>query len=223
LRGEGAVHHEAVKRLHALLLSAARTRLRQRASSPQLRGEDLEDVATEAADDALVTVLAHLGEFRGASRFTTWVWRFAIVEASDALRRRMWKGQEVPLDRDWAGLGACTPAPEEQLERLEVLEAVRRTLGRVLTEQQREVFVAVALNDVPVDVVAARRGSSRGAVYKTLYDARRKLRMRLEPSANSASAAAPARSVSAVDLGEDLAETSVIRREGPARPVPRAR
>jgi RNA polymerase sigma-70 factor (ECF subfamily) len=41
------------------------------------------------------------------------------------------------------------------------------------------VFVAVALNDVPIDVLAERLTTTRGALYKTLHDARRKLRARL--------------------------------------------
>ena len=44
---------------------------------------------------------------------------------------------------------------------------------------QRAVLVALTLNDVPVDVLAERRGTTRGAVYKTLRDARHTLRVRL--------------------------------------------
>ena len=46
--------------------------------------------------------------------------------------------------------------------------------------RQREGFVAVALTDVEIDAVAERLQSTRGAVYKVLHDARRKLRLRLE-------------------------------------------
>jgi RNA polymerase sigma-70 factor (ECF subfamily) len=188
LRGEGAAREEAVKRLYAFLLRAARVQLGRRASSFQLRGEEFEDVAAETADDALVTILAHLEEFRGASRFTTWACRFAILGASDALKKRMWKGREVPFDGDWSLLGPRAAGPEEELERLDVLHDLRRAVEQVLSEQQREVFVAVALNGVPIDVVAARRGCTRGAVYKVLYDARRKLRDRLGRGADAMSA-----------------------------------
>ena len=193
LRGEGAAREEAVGRLHAFLLRAARVEVGRRASPSQLRGEELDDVAAEAADEALVTILAHLDEFRGASRFTTWACRFAILATSDALKKRMWKGRELPFDGDWARLTPSAPGPDEQLEQRELLQDLHRAVEHVLSEQQREVFVAVALNGVPIDVVAARRGSSRGAVYKVLHDARRKLRTRLELNASGTMSESPAR------------------------------
>jgi RNA polymerase sigma-70 factor (ECF subfamily) len=48
-----------------------------------------------------------------------------------------------------------------------------------LSDRQREVFVAIALNDVSIDVLARRLGSNRNAVYKNLFDARRTLRHQL--------------------------------------------
>jgi RNA polymerase sigma-70 factor (ECF subfamily) len=166
-----------VRRLHALLVRTACFHLRRVAVRSQLRGESFEDVATEAADDALVAILGRLGEFRGASRFTTWACKFAIFEVSSALRRRVWKAREVPLEPSPSDLAARSP--EETLEQLEWLHALRVAIAERLTERQRYVFVAVALNRVPIDVVAERLGSTRGAVYKTLHDARRRLRAEL--------------------------------------------
>ena len=180
LSGTGAAREEAVARLHALLVRAARFQLSRRASRLRLRGESLADLATEAADDALVAVLAHLHDFRGASRFTTWASKFAILEASVVLRRRMWKEREVTLDGDAAFEATPALADEEKREHRELLESLRVAVAEVLSDRQREVFVAVALNGVPIDVVADRLGATRGAVYKTLHDARRKLRTRLE-------------------------------------------
>jgi RNA polymerase sigma-70 factor (ECF subfamily) len=125
LRSEGPQREEAVSDLHALLLRAARFELhRRRGALSHVRGEELEDIATQAADDALVAVLAKLDQYRGASRFTTWANKFALLEAGT-------------------------------------------------------VFVALALNQVPIDVLAERLGTTRGALYKTLHDARRKLRHEL--------------------------------------------
>lgn len=162
-----------MRRLHALLLRAACFQLRRIAGDSQLRGESLEDVAMEAADDALVAILGHLDEFRGASRFTTWASKFAIFQVSAALRRRIWKARELPLEPPPE---LFADGPEETVEELEWLEALRVAIAELLTERQRCVFVAVALNRVPIDVVAERLGSTRGAVYKTLHDARRRLR-----------------------------------------------
>jgi RNA polymerase sigma-70 factor, ECF subfamily len=181
LRSDGATHDEAVHRLRRLLFRSTRYQLARRAGGPQLRGEEFEDVAGEAADDALVAVLTHLDEFRGGSSFTTWACRIAIVEASLAVRKRRWKGRELPVDEEsWpVSVGSGAP-PDEEIEQLELLHAVRDAVDRVLTDWQRDVFVAVALNDVPIREVAARSGRTPGAVYKALHDARRKLRVCLE-------------------------------------------
>ncbi|HZB85238.1 MAG TPA: hypothetical protein VE289_01610, partial [Gaiellaceae bacterium] len=99
LRSAGPTRDAAVARLHTLLLRAARFEVaRRRPTLPHLRGNELDDIALEAADDALVSVLARLEDFRGASRFTTWVYKFALLEAAVKLRRRAWQGREIPLE-----------------------------------------------------------------------------------------------------------------------------
>lgn len=163
-------------RLHELLERVARFQLSRRATALQLRGESIAELATEAADDALVTVLAHLDDFRGESRFTTWACKFAVLNVSTTLRRRLWKEREIPLVDE----AVVDPGCERDLERLELWELLGHALRDVLTERQRVVFVAVAVNGVPIDVVADRFATNRGAIYKTLHDARRKLREALE-------------------------------------------
>ncbi|HET7510357.1 MAG TPA: RNA polymerase sigma factor [Solirubrobacterales bacterium] len=177
LRAEGAEGRTAVAELHALLLKAARFEVGRRgAELAHLRGGDGEDLAQQAADDALMAVLRKLDEFRGESRFTTWAYKFALLEAAVKVRRRAWQGREIPLeDEAWAALsapGSATSGAEEA----ELLAALREEIECVLTPRQREVLVAVTLNGVPIDVLAERLGSTRGALYKTLHDARRKLR-----------------------------------------------
>jgi RNA polymerase sigma-70 factor, ECF subfamily len=182
LRGEGREHDEAVARLHALLLRASRYECaRRRPGLPHLRGNDLDDIANQAADDALVSVLARLDSFRGASRFTTWAYKFALLEAAVKLRRRAWQGREVPLEPEtWNLFASGGIGPGESVAQSEVLETLQRAIGDVLTPHQRRVLVALALNGVPIDVLAERLGTTRGALYKTLHDARRKLRGHLE-------------------------------------------
>ncbi|MGH3036985.1 MAG: RNA polymerase sigma factor [Gaiellaceae bacterium] len=181
LRSEGAEHDEAVARLHALLLRAARFEVaRRRPAHPHLRGNELDDIANEAADDALVSVLARLDDFRGASRFTTWVYKFALLEAAVKLRRRAWQRRELPLEPEtWSLFAVEGLTPDEEAEQSALLAAVQAGIATVLTPHQREVLVALALNGVPIDVLAERRASTRGALYKTLHDARQKLRKHL--------------------------------------------
>jgi RNA polymerase sigma-70 factor (ECF subfamily) len=182
LRAEGPVRDEAIARLHALLLRAARFEAgRRRAAVAHLRGGELDDLANEAADDALVSVIRRLDDFRGASRFTTWAYKFALLEASVKLRRRAWQGREIPLEPEsWGALAAGGPGPGAQAEARELLAAVQLAVAETLTPHQRRVLVALALNGVPIDVLAERLGSTRGALYKTLHDARKKLRRELE-------------------------------------------
>jgi RNA polymerase sigma-70 factor (ECF subfamily) len=181
LRAQGAERERAVARLHELLLRAARFEVRRRAAAvPHLR-EILEDVAQQSADDALVAVLAKLDTFRGDSRFSTWAYKFAVLEAAVAVRRRAWQGREVPLEYEqWPRLEAGSQSgPGEQAETGELLGAVREAIDAELSPRQRDVLVAVTLNGVPIDVLAERLDTTRGALYKTLHDARRKLRERL--------------------------------------------
>ena len=171
-----------MKRLHALLVSASRFELARRRRQVGAGGlGDLDDLAVKAADDALVAVLSKLDSYRGDSRFTTWAYKFVLLEAAVRLRRRPWHGRELPLEDDgWARLSDDRrPSPTSEAETSELLDAVRDAIAEVLTPHQRAVLVAITLNDVPIDVLADRRGTTRGALYRTLHDARRKLRARL--------------------------------------------
>jgi len=181
LHAEGASRDDAIARLRELLLRAARFEIiRRRATMPYLRGEELDDIASEAADDALLSVLRRLDDFRGLSRFSTWAYKFALLEAAVKLRKRAWQGREIPLEPEtWNLLASARPGPEDEAESAALLEAVRQGITDALTQHQRRVLLSLAVDGVPIDVLADRLGSTRGALYKTLHDARRKLRAHL--------------------------------------------
>jgi RNA polymerase sigma-70 factor (ECF subfamily) len=181
LRGQGKARDDAIARLHALLLRGARFEVgRRQASLPHLRGSELDDIALEAADDALMSVLRRLDDFRGLSRFTTWAYKFALYEAAVKLRRRAWQEREVPIEQDgWDLLSSAHLQPDQEVEQAELLTAIRSAIELVLSPHQRRVLIALAVNGVPIDVLADRLGTTRGALYKTLHDARRKLRRQL--------------------------------------------
>lgn len=182
LRATGPIQEAAVERLHALLLKAARFEVgRRRAVTPHLRGDAVEDIANEAAADALLSVLSRLDDFRGASRFTTWAYKFALLESAVKVRKRAWQGRELPLESEtWELFASRSLEPAEEVEQSELLGRVQQLMEHELTTHQRRVLVALALNEVPIDVLAERLGTTRGALYKTLHDARRKLRAALE-------------------------------------------
>jgi RNA polymerase sigma-70 factor (ECF subfamily) len=182
LRTHGPERELAIGRLHDLLLRAARFEIeRRRAQAPHLRGDDFDDLAYQAADDALVAVLGKLDDFRGESRFTTWAYKFALLEAAVKLRRRAWQGRELPLaSQGWELIVAPGQSPHDRSESAELMGALRDAIAERLTPHQREVLVAITLNGVPIDVLAERLDTTRGALYKTLHDARRKLRAHLD-------------------------------------------
>ena len=184
LNRESPERDAAIASLHALLLRAARFEIsRRRTAIPHLRGSDHDDLAHQSADDALVAILSKLGDFRGDSRFTTWAYKVALLEAAEKLRRRAWQGREVPLEPErWAMIAGAGSTPQQGAETGELLAALRDAIARDLSPHQRRILVAVAIDGVPIDVLAERLGTTRGALYKTIHDARRRLRAALAGS-----------------------------------------
>jgi RNA polymerase sigma-70 factor (ECF subfamily) len=184
LRATGSEHARVLERLHDLLLRAARAEAHRRSHLyPEIGGTELDDLCRQAADDAVVAVTAKLDGYRGASRFTTWAYSFAVFEISTKLRRHAWRQGRIPTADDddaWDRLAPGSGTAQTKAETAELLGALRRAIADELTPRQRRVFVAVALNDVEIDVVAGQLDATRGAVYKVLHDARAKLRGRLE-------------------------------------------
>jgi RNA polymerase sigma-70 factor, ECF subfamily len=181
LRADGPERDDAIAALRELLLRASRFEVGRRcATLSHIRGGDQEDIAQQSAADAMVAILSKLDEFRGESKFTTWAYKFALYEAAARIRKLAWQGKELPLDaEDWPQVPEPGPAPHGEVEMNELLAVIREEIESTLTPHQREVLVALALNEVPIDVLAERLGSTRGALYKTLHDARRKLRARI--------------------------------------------
>jgi RNA polymerase sigma-70 factor, ECF subfamily len=179
LRPDHPRHEHAVVTLHDVLRRAPLHELhRRRAVLPALAGPEFDDVAQQCADDALVSILAGVDGFKGLSRFTTWAYKFAIFEVSNKLARHTW--QRHPPSRGDLELTELRDAmallPNEQAERREQLGVLRTAIANDLTPRQREVFVAIALNDLPIDVLALQLQSNRNAIYKNPFDARRRLR-----------------------------------------------
>jgi len=182
LRSDGYAHEQATARLYELLLKASRFEVnRRRAALPHLRGDDFDDLAHQAAGDALMAILAKLDEFRGDSLFTTWAYKFALLEAAVKLRRRAWQGRELPVEAEhWSVIADSRSSPSADAEQSALLDQIGSSIRVELSPHQREVLVAVAVNGVPIDVMAERLNTTRGALYKTIHDARKKLRAGLD-------------------------------------------
>jgi RNA polymerase sigma-70 factor (ECF subfamily) len=179
LTGAGAAREAGLARLHGLLVRVAVRELRRREAGAWISGRELDDLAHQAADDAMLAILGKLGSFRGESRFTTWAYRFVVLEVSSKLGRHYWRQHPAThLEaEDWDRLPDRLGAdPGQDAEHAELVKAVRQAVDETLTDHQRRLFVAVVLNEVPLDALVARLGTNRNAIYKAIFDARRKIR-----------------------------------------------
>jgi RNA polymerase sigma-70 factor, ECF subfamily len=181
LAGTGPRREAALARLHERLLRIARREAARRGPRLAISGPELDDVAHQAAADALLAITAKISQFRGESRFTTWAYKFVIFEVSAKIGRHFWRHPAVRLDaEDWDWLPARFGFdPAHQAEWRDLLAALHRAVDTELTPRQREVFVAIVLNGVPLDTLVLSAASSRNTIYKMLFDARRKLRAAL--------------------------------------------
>jgi RNA polymerase sigma-70 factor (ECF subfamily) len=181
LSADGVERERATARLHEMLLRVARAEAGRRSGQLRISGPELDDLAHQAAADAVVAVLAKIGEFRGESRFTTWACKFVMFEVSGKIARHFWRQPAVPLDAaGWDRLPdrfGLDPARESEWR--DLAQALRLAVEKDLTEHQRRIFTAIMLDAVPLDALAAELGSSRNAIYKPMFDARRKLRASL--------------------------------------------
>ncbi|MGX7681686.1 RNA polymerase sigma factor [Jatrophihabitans sp. DSM 45814] len=181
LGAAGTDQQAATEELHRFLLRIARGEVRRRDGQLQISGPELDDLAYQSAADALLAISAKLNQFRGESRFTTWAYKFVMFEVSSKIGRHFWRTPRASLDaEDWDQLpDRFGLQPEHESEWRELLAALHRAVDEVLTDRQREIFVALVLNGVPLDALVAQLGSNRNAIYKIMFDARRKLRASL--------------------------------------------
>lgn len=162
---------------------------RERSDLSSLSSSEITQMAEDLAQDATLRVMENLDSFRGDSRFTTWATKIAVRVAISDLRRARYRDfslDDLTADGDLmpgttnALAGTPEHTPENQTEREDVMQKISAALKDALTDRQYQALVAVALQDIPLEVVAERMGTNRNALYKLLHDARRKLRTYLE-------------------------------------------
>jgi len=186
---QGPAQHAALGELHALMLRAARHQVwRMRGALAGATTSVVEELAQSAADEAMTVLLGKLDTFEGRSRFTTWAYKFAILQAATEVRRYVWAGREIALDDldRWHDTGS---SPEQHAEAIDLAGAVARAMRTALTPYQRRIAIALLVDEVPIDVLADRLGTTRGALYKALHEARGRLRTALETSGHLSSTA----------------------------------
>ena len=178
LSGAGVEREDAVRRLHALMRRAAGHYVAGSALAASLGDATRDDIVQTSADEATADVLRKLATFEGRSRFTTWAYKFAILKAAVEVRRAAWRLSQLD-----PACVAETPdlaaSPHDHVVSSILADALRTSIDRSLTAHQRRVLVAVVVDGVPIDVLADRLGATRNALYKTLHDARKRLRQDL--------------------------------------------
>lgn len=149
--------------------------------------QDLTQMAEDMAQDATLRVMDNLDSFRGDSRFTTWATKIAVRVAISDLRRARYKDFRLDdLTSDDGTFFAAVvqknplPNPENAAEQADVIDKINQAMKEALTERQRSAIQAVAIQGVPLEIVAEEMQTNRNALYKLLYDARQKLRHYLE-------------------------------------------
>ncbi|MBL8162247.1 MAG: RNA polymerase sigma factor [Anaerolineae bacterium] len=162
---------------------------RERSDLTHFSSQELTQMAEDLAQDATLRVIANLDSFRGDSRFTTWATRIAVRVAISDLRRARYKDFSLDVltaDGDLMPGSVVNvnsppePTPEHATERADVLRKIDTALREALTERQYQALIAVAVQGVPLEILAERMDTNRNALYKLLHDARRKLRTHLE-------------------------------------------
>src|SRR5258708_22657249 len=143
LAGTGPEREAALEGLHELMVRIARGEVGRGGPRLRITGPELDDLAYQAAADALLAITGKIGQFRGESRFTTWAYKFVIFEVSAKVGRHFWRNPGVPLDAaDWDRLpGRFGFEPAQEAEWRDLLAAMRRAVDTELTPRQRAVFV----------------------------------------------------------------------------------
>lgn len=184
LRADSAQRDAALADLHALLIRGLPQGISSLLSPEH---PSFESLIEDTAQETLLRVLERLDTFEGRSQFTTWVYKISVRVALNELRRRRWRDVSLEgLEGDEADestrrqFSSSEPGPESMVERRDILQRVQQIVVEELTERQRAAMHAIHMQDVPMEEVARRMGTNRNALYKLLYDARLRLKHRLE-------------------------------------------
>jgi RNA polymerase sigma-70 factor (ECF subfamily) len=177
----GPARERAADALYTYLLRAARSEIGRRSDISRLSGAERDDLAHQAAADALVSIMRRIPDFRGDSKFTTWARSFVTFEARVKIRQHNRRSLVHGLNsQDWDRL-PCPRAntPEAEAEAIALKQAVMSAMDTSLTERQRHVFLGVVVHGASIEQLATQLGSNRNAIYQLMFHARRNLRRHL--------------------------------------------
>lgn len=131
------------------------------------------DSAEDVTQEAFLAAWRALPEFRGDCRFSTWLYRLVSNAAIDCLRRE--KKHRDTGDVDDLELPDGGPSPQEQAERSDTRDAVRRALDR-LSPEHRQVLLLRFMQELDYGEIARALNVSEGTVKSRINRAKSKLR-----------------------------------------------
>ena len=190
LNETGEAQEQALADLQNILLRASLYLFNRNASDlTGLASDDVLKLAEDCAQEALIAILNHLSDFRGDSKFTTWAYKFAVNIGLTTARHVRWK--DVSLDQlssdeegafsEWILRDTASAHTPDQLAlQGEVRQVIWDVIEQDLTDKQRRILLLMVFHEVPMDEVVQQLGTNRNAIYKSLHDARRKLKRGLQ-------------------------------------------
>jgi RNA polymerase sigma-70 factor (ECF subfamily) len=181
LTEDGPARERAADALYIYLLRAARSEISRRSDSSRLSGAERDDLAHQAAADALVSIIRRVPDFRGDSMFTTWARSFVTFEVRVKIRQHNRRSLAHGLTaEEWDRLPSSRGStPEAEAEAVALKQAVMTAMDASLTERQRHVFLGVVVHGATIEQLATQLGSNRNAIYQLMFHARRNLRRHL--------------------------------------------
>ena len=177
----GPNREEAIADLRALLVRGLRYSLSQRGHG------DINELIEDFVQEALLKILDNLDSFRGESKFITWAQKIAVRVAYSEFRRKRWEDisiqdllpEDSGIDFTPEALRDPDANPEASITQTRIFERVLTLIDEELTERQRQALLAVMVGEMPLEEVARRMDTNRNALYKVIYDARKKLKQHL--------------------------------------------
>ena len=190
LKANGAQQAEAIEELLKHLRRGVLAYLYSRSDLNYLADSELRQMSNDFAQEALLKVQANLDKFQGKSKFTTWASKIAANHTISELRRAKWRDLSLDamteagtsLQEILAVPSNQSSLPDTENERRQVWDAINDVINNELTERQRQVLVAVKIENYPIAEVARLLDTNPNNVYKLLHDARLKLKHGLQAS-----------------------------------------
>lgn len=172
---------QRARRGDAAAFEALVTAYRDRVYRLALRLCGNEADADEAAQEAFLAAWRGLPNFRGESRFSTWLYQLVNHAAIDLLRRE--KRRVVAGDINEVDTPDTAPSPQQQAERNEQRQAVRRAV-LALPPEQRQVVVLRFMEELSYEEIGAALHLPTGTVKSRLNRAKTALREILSQQGN---------------------------------------